>query len=52
LFDLKTDKEIWRNNAPDMICRALAFSPDGKQLAAGLSNSSIVIWDVARLTGH
>jgi WD40 repeat protein len=52
LVDLKTGKEIWRNSAPDMICRAVAFSPDGKQLAAGLSNSSIVIWDVARLTAH
>jgi WD40 repeat protein len=52
LVDLKTGKEMWRNSAPDMVCYALAFSADGKELAAGLSNSSIVIWDVARPTGR
>ena len=31
----------------ESLATALAFSPDGKKLASGLENGSIIIWDVA-----
>ncbi len=48
-YDLKTGAERWsaRLGAPDVRAEALAFSPDGSALAAGCSDSTLQIWDVA-----
>jgi WD40 repeat protein len=47
LWDLSTAKERWHGDRPGSSCAR--FSPDGKKVAVGFSDSSIVIGDVAAL---
>jgi RNA polymerase sigma factor (sigma-70 family) len=47
IYRLQDKKEIRRIEAPCPTIEALAFAPDGRRIAAGLSDTSIVIWDVA-----
>jgi WD40 repeat protein len=49
LWDLSTGKERRHGDRPGSSCAR--FSPDGKKLAVGFSDSSIVIFDVAALVG-
>jgi eukaryotic-like serine/threonine-protein kinase len=57
LANLETGEEVWRSRGTDGRGYSLAFSPDGKTLAAGTSGS-ILLLDLAtgaerhRLTGH
>ncbi len=46
IFRLRDKKEIQTIEAPCAWIDALGFTPDGKQIVAGLQDTSIVIWDV------
>ena len=46
IFRLRDKKEIQTIESPCPWIEALCFTPDGKQIAAGLLDTSIVIWDV------
>jgi WD40 repeat protein len=47
LFDAATGKEVRIFSGPQIFGRSIAFSPDGKWLAAGKLDGSIRVWDVA-----
>ena len=51
IFRLRDKREIQTIETPCPWIAALSFTPDGKQIVAGLSDTSIVIWDV-RGTGR
>ncbi len=46
IFRLRDKQEIQTIESPCAWIDALCFTPDGKQIVAGLQDSSIVIWDV------
>jgi WD40 repeat protein len=46
IYDSATGERLGRF-APPALAMSLAFHPDGTLLAAGLANSSIVLWDLA-----
>jgi RNA polymerase sigma factor (sigma-70 family) len=48
LWDLLTGKEIRRIQAPQTYVFCLAFSPDGRTLASGGADSTILLWNVAQ----
>jgi WD40 repeat protein len=47
LFDIATGKQVRSFGGPNVWGRAIAFSPDGKLLAAGRKDGSIRLWQVA-----
>jgi WD40 repeat protein len=49
LIDLNTTAPFARLDADHGVQSALAFSPDGRRLATGGSDTAVLIWDVARL---
>ncbi len=46
IFRLRDKREIQTIQSPCPWIEALCFTPDGKQIVAGLQDTSIVIWDV------
>jgi WD40 repeat protein len=46
IFRLRDKREIQTIKAPCYGIESLCFTPDGKQIIAGLRDTSIVIWDV------
>jgi WD40 repeat protein len=48
VWDVETGRELWRSQQLDMRARSLAFAPDGKTLASGMGDGSILIWDLSR----
>jgi WD40 repeat protein len=46
IFRLRDKRVIQTIESPCAWIDALAFTPDGKQIVAGLQDTSIVIWDV------
>jgi WD40 repeat protein len=46
IFGLRDKREIQTIESPCAWIDSLCFTPDGKQIVAGLSDTSIVIWDV------
>jgi RNA polymerase sigma factor (sigma-70 family) len=46
LLDTVTLRERAKVADPDAYVRSLAFAPDGKMLASGLSDTTAVLWDV------
>src|SRR5436190_1326832 len=50
LFDLATEAELHRIQGHIGFVHALAFSPDGKRLVSASKDSSVLIWDIARMT--
>jgi WD40 repeat protein len=46
IFRLRDKREIQTIEAPCAWIDALGFTPDGKQIIAGLQDTSIVIWDM------
>ncbi len=46
LWDAATAKELARFNGFNVNVTTLAFAPDGAYLAAGLNDSTILVWDV------
>jgi RNA polymerase sigma factor (sigma-70 family) len=49
LWDLATRQEVLRLRGHDVTVHSLCFSPNGKTLASGLSNGSVLIWDLSPL---
>ncbi len=49
LLDAATGKERWRSPELEHRVEALAFAPDGRMLASGQMDSTILLWDTARL---
>src|SRR5439155_13790680 len=47
--DLRTGKQILRLPAEGVRVWTWRFSPDGKRLAAGLSDGRLAIWDLAQV---
>lgn len=50
LWDVATGNEIQRFEGVYSRVTSLAFSPDGGQLASGLANSTVLLWDVSGMT--
>ncbi len=50
LWDAVTGKELGRFTGYKADVMSLAFSPDGNYLVAGLSDSTILVWEVGNLT--
>jgi WD40 repeat protein len=46
IYRLRDKQEIQAIEAPSPRIEVLAFTPDGKQIVAGLSDTSIVFWDL------
>jgi hypothetical protein len=46
LWDLATGKELLRLQGHESFVRDLAISPDGKRLATGLADSTVLVWDL------
>src|SRR5262249_42377652 len=46
LWDVASGKEVGHFRGPDCDVTSLAFSPDGGRLAAGLSNTTVIVWAV------
>ena len=46
ILRLRDKREIQTTESPCPWINALCFTPDGKQIVAGLQDTSIVIWDV------
>ena len=46
IFRLVDKKEVQTIESPCPFIEVLAFTPDGKKIAAGLGDTSIVIWDL------
>ncbi|MBI3407297.1 MAG: WD40 repeat domain-containing protein [Planctomycetes bacterium] len=46
IWDLTTGKELHKIEGYDSDVGALAFSPDGKRIVAGLNNGTALIWNV------
>ncbi len=49
LWDILTREEVRRIDSPQGLVQAMAFSADGRTLATGGADSTILLWD---LTGH
>jgi WD40 repeat protein len=47
IYRLRDKKEVQTIVTPCQPSLGLAFTPDGKRLVAGMSDTSILIWDVA-----
>jgi WD40 repeat protein len=47
IWDLSTNKECWTSPKLDCQVGAIAVSPDGRRLATGLYDTSVLIWDVS-----
>jgi RNA polymerase sigma factor (sigma-70 family) len=47
IFDAETGKEMRRFLGHGDTVSAVAFTPDGKRLASGSKDSSVILWDVA-----
>jgi hypothetical protein len=46
LFNLRQRREIQTIESPCPYVEALTFTPDGERIAAGMGDTSIVLWDV------
>jgi WD40 repeat protein len=49
LWDLATDRELGRLKGHRGAVLALAFSPDGRRLASGSDDGTILVWDLAAI---
>jgi len=46
LIDPDTGKDVWRSPKLDARISQLAYSPDGKTLATGMHDGTVLLWDV------
>jgi WD40 repeat protein len=51
LWDLRRGKEMCRIKGFGAGVTSLAFSPDGRRLVSGLTDSTLLVWDVPKPTG-
>ena len=49
IYRLSDGREVQSIATPAPWITSLAFTPDGKRVVAGLSDTSIVFWDVRRI---
>src|SRR5262249_38218055 len=49
VWDLEVNKELGRLAGHQGAVTALAFSPDGRRLATGSSDTTVLVWDVATM---
>jgi RNA polymerase sigma factor (sigma-70 family) len=50
VWDVGTGEEVLRLRGHRARVHSLCFAPDGRTLASGLSDSTVLVWDVAPLT--
>lgn len=51
IWDVITGREVARFESDGGFVSTLTFSADGKRLLSGMSNGTVLVWDVARMAG-
>jgi WD40 repeat protein len=52
LWDVTTGKELGQLAGHKGWVKALAFAPDGKTLASGSRDTTVLLWDVCEVARH
>jgi WD40 repeat protein len=50
LWDVRAAKKLGRLEAPGNVLLRTVFSPDGRSVATSVSDTSVVVWDITRLS--
>jgi WD40 repeat protein len=50
LWDVRAAKKLGRLEAPGNVILQAAFAPDGRSVATAMSDTSVLVWDVTRLS--
>src|SRR5207248_1017513 len=51
LWDVATGRQLWHSPGLDTNVSSLDFSGNGRKLASGLGDTTVLVWDIARSAG-